>query len=216
MLSIIIVNWNVRDLLRECLQSIEAGRDGLSLEIIVVDSASSDDSAAMIQSEFPSVRLIACTENVGFPRGNNIGLREARGDYLLLLNPDTVVLGDALEVLVSYLQANPDVGAVGPQLLNPDGSVQSSRRRFPTAATGFFESTWLEGLAPFDASPQRYAHNRTGEDNADAHMKRQIMGREVVIAVTAGRLDFGPWEQVFYGEFDGRRAKRVLVKIIGE
>ena len=75
---------------------------------------------------------------------------------------------------------------------------------------------WLEELAPFDASPQRYAHNRTGEDNADAHMKRQIMGREVVIAVTKGRLDFGPWEQVFYGEFDGRRSKKVLVKIIGE
>ena len=75
---------------------------------------------------------------------------------------------------------------------------------------------WLEQLAPFDASPQRYAHNRTGEDNADAHMKRQIMGREVVIAVTQGRLDFGPWEQVFYGEFDGRRSKKVLVKIIGE
>lgn len=75
---------------------------------------------------------------------------------------------------------------------------------------------WLEHLAPFDASPERYAHNRTGEDNADAHMKRQIMGREVVIAVTNGRLDFGPWEQVFYGEFDGRRPKRVLVKIIGE
>lgn len=75
---------------------------------------------------------------------------------------------------------------------------------------------WLEHLAPFDASPQRYAHNRTGEDNADAHMKRQIMGREVVIAVTNGKLDFGPWEQVFYGEFDGRRPKRVLVKIIGE
>ncbi len=75
---------------------------------------------------------------------------------------------------------------------------------------------WLESLAPFDASPQRYAHNRTGEDNADAHMKRQIMGREVVVAVTQGRLDFGPWEQIFYGEFDGRRAKRVLVKVIGE
>ena len=75
---------------------------------------------------------------------------------------------------------------------------------------------WLEKLAPFDASPQTYAHNRTGEDNADAHMKRQIMGREVVIAITRGKLDFGPWEQVFYGEFDGRRAKRVLVKIIGE
>jgi secondary thiamine-phosphate synthase enzyme len=75
---------------------------------------------------------------------------------------------------------------------------------------------WLEELAPFDASPQRYAHNRTGEDNADAHLKRQIMGREVVVAITDGRLDFGPWEQIFYGEFDGRRAKRVLVKIIGE
>lgn len=75
---------------------------------------------------------------------------------------------------------------------------------------------WLEELAPFDASAGRYQHNRTGEDNADAHLKRQIMGREVVIAITRGKLDFGPWEQVFYGEFDGRRNKRVLVKIIGE
>ena len=74
---------------------------------------------------------------------------------------------------------------------------------------------WLEELAPFDASPDRYHHNRTGEDNADAHHKRQIMGREVVVAVTEGRLDFGPWEQIFYGEFDGRRPKRVLVKVIG-
>ena len=75
---------------------------------------------------------------------------------------------------------------------------------------------WLEELAPFDPSPERYHHNRTGEDNADAHHKRQIMGREVVVAITKGRLDFGPWEQIFYGEFDGRRDKRVLVKIIGE
>jgi secondary thiamine-phosphate synthase enzyme len=75
---------------------------------------------------------------------------------------------------------------------------------------------WLEGLAPFDASPARYHHNRTGEDNADAHLKRQIMGREVVVAITEGKLDFGPWEQIFYGEFDGRRPKRVLIKIIGE
>jgi secondary thiamine-phosphate synthase enzyme len=73
---------------------------------------------------------------------------------------------------------------------------------------------WLEGLAPHD--PARYRHNRTGEDNGDAHHKRQIMGREVVVAVTEGRLDFGPWEQIFYGEFDGRRPKRVLVKVIGD
>jgi len=75
---------------------------------------------------------------------------------------------------------------------------------------------WLEGLAPFDASPARYRHNLTGEDNADAHLKRQVMGREVVVAITKGKLDFGPWEQIFYGEFDGNRAKRVLVKVIGE
>ncbi len=75
---------------------------------------------------------------------------------------------------------------------------------------------WLEELAPFDAGPDRYLHNRTGEDNGDAHHKRQIMGREVVVAITDGQLHFGPWEQIFYGEFDGRREKRVLVKIIGE
>jgi secondary thiamine-phosphate synthase enzyme len=74
---------------------------------------------------------------------------------------------------------------------------------------------WLEKLAPHDPIRQ-YRHNDTGEDNADAHMKRQVMGREVVVAVTEGRLDFGPWEQIFYGEFDGRRRKRALVKIIGD
>lgn len=75
---------------------------------------------------------------------------------------------------------------------------------------------WLERLAPFDPSPETYHHNRSGEDNGDAHHKRQVMGREVVVAVTGGKLDFGPWDQVFYGEFDGRRPKRVLVKVIGE
>jgi secondary thiamine-phosphate synthase enzyme len=74
---------------------------------------------------------------------------------------------------------------------------------------------WLEQLAPHEPIDQ-YEHNRTGEDNADAHLKRQIMGREVVVAITKGKLDFGPWEQIFYGEFDGRRSKRVLVKLIGE
>jgi secondary thiamine-phosphate synthase enzyme len=74
---------------------------------------------------------------------------------------------------------------------------------------------WLETLAPHEPL-SRYRHNQTGEDNGDAHLKRQVMGREVVVAVTAGRLDFGPWEQIFYGEFDGRRKKRVLIKIVGE
>ncbi len=75
---------------------------------------------------------------------------------------------------------------------------------------------WLERLAPFNPDPSQYHHNRTGEDNADAHLKRQVMGREVVVAITAGKLDFGPWEQIFYGEFDGGRPKRVLIKVLGE
>lgn len=75
---------------------------------------------------------------------------------------------------------------------------------------------WLEELAPFNPDPSHYHHNRTGEDNADAHLKRQIMGREVVVAITQGKLDFGPWEQIFYGEFDGNRNKRILIKLLGE
>lgn len=75
---------------------------------------------------------------------------------------------------------------------------------------------WLEQLAPFDPSPERYRHNQTGEENGDAHLKRQVMGREVVVAITNGSLDFGTWEQIFYGEFDGNRKKRVMIKIIGD
>lgn len=147
-LSIIIVSWNVGELLRSCLASIEAGRDKLALEVIVVDGGSADGSPEMVRAEFPWVRLVARPDNVGFPKGNNIGLEQASGRYILLLNPDTVILGNALQTMVAHLEANPAVGALGGQLLNPDGSVQSSRRRFPSLATAFFESTWLEPLAP--------------------------------------------------------------------
>lgn len=166
-LSIIIVSWNVSELLRECLQSIEATRGELRLETIVVDSASADDSVNMIQTEFPDVRLVACAENVGFPRGNNIGLSMAKGRNLLLLNPDTRVLSDALATLVAFLESNIDVGAVGPQLLNPDGSVQSSRRRFPTLTTMLFESTWLEGVAPSSVLDRYYVRDLPDGETAD-------------------------------------------------
>jgi len=147
-LSIVIVNWNVRDLLRRCLHSILADSHTCPLEIIVVDNGSSDGSVEMVQAEFPDIHLIANAENRGFPAANNQGLAVAQGRYALLLNPDTEVVGDALATLVAFADAHPDVGMVGPQLLYPDGSIQSSRRRFPTLATGFFESTWLEKYAP--------------------------------------------------------------------
>ena len=147
-LSIIIVSWNVRELLRACLHSIDSQRCGLDVEVIVVDGASSDGSAAMVGEVFPWVKLIACNENIGFPRGNNLGLAKASGRYLLLLNPDTEIKQDALSVMVKYLTQHQDVGLVGPQLLNSDGSIQSSRRRFPTLVSALFESTWLESVAP--------------------------------------------------------------------
>lgn len=147
-LSIIIVNWNVRELLQGCLRSIFAQTSPLNLEVIVVDSGSEDDSVAMVRSEFPQVILLAQSENVGFPRGNNIGLARAAGRYVMLLNPDTIVIDGALQALVAFLDRYPTAGVVAPQLLFPDGNVQSSRRRFPSVWTGFFESTWLEGIAP--------------------------------------------------------------------
>lgn len=147
-LSIIVVSYHVRELLRRCLQSIAEGQGDLDVQIIVVDSGSDDGSAEMVSSEFPHVTLIARQENVGFPRGNNLGLSRALGRHVLLLNPDTIVVGEALSQMVSYLDDHRRVGALGPQLRYPGGQIQSSRRRFPTVATAFFESTWLEPWAP--------------------------------------------------------------------
>lgn len=142
-LSIVVVNWNVRELLKQCLRSVLAAKrpSGLATEVIVIDNASSDGSVEMVRDEFPQVRLIANNENLGFTGGNNQGIVESQGRDVLLLNPDTEVLGDALAKMVYYMDAHPDVGALGPMLLNPDGSVQSSRRGFPTLATALLEST---------------------------------------------------------------------------
>ncbi|MDZ4671127.1 MAG: glycosyltransferase family 2 protein [Phototrophicales bacterium] len=146
--SIIIVSWNVAQLLQDCLQSVYDTTPNLSLEVIVVDSASSDDTVQVIQSKFPQVMLMAQTDNVGFTRGNNIGLAVAHGRHVFLLNPDTIILGDTIGQMVAYLDENPTVGIVGPHTLNTDMTHQSTRRRFPTIGTAFFESTWLEGIAP--------------------------------------------------------------------
>lgn len=150
-LSIVIVNWNVRDLLKSCLRSIYRGgisTDRLRLETIVVDNASTDGSVEMARQAFPQVTLIANEDNAGFTGGNNQGMALSRGRYVLLLNPDTEVLDDALHRMVAYMDAHPQVGALGPMLLNPDGSVQSSRRRFPRPATAFVESTALQSCFP--------------------------------------------------------------------
>lgn len=160
-LSIIIVSWNVSEPLAACLRSIASGPvdlvppggsprgERLHVEVIVVDSGSEDGTAAMLREAFPWVQVIDTGQNVGFTRGNNIGIAAAQGRYVMLLNPDTEIVGDALPRMAAYLDQNSRVGAVGPQLLDSDrATVQSSRRRFPTLATAFLESTWLQPIAP--------------------------------------------------------------------
>lgn len=167
-LATIIVSWNTRDLLRNCLQSLETSLAATALEhtIVVVDNASHDGTPAMLRAEFPHVHLIASTSNLGFAGGNNaalraLGLLAAAGtlpppDYCLLLNPDTEVKPDAVPRLLAFLASQPQLLAVGPQLRYADGTIQSSRRRFPTPATFFWESTLLERLWPANPWARRY------------------------------------------------------------
>ena len=156
-LSIIIVSWNVKGLLRRCLDSIfQHPTSNLQFEVIVVDNASTDGSAAMVRHSFPQVQLLVNDENLGFTAANNQAIARIQGRYMLLLNPDTEILGDALATMVGYMDAHPEVGALGPQLLNPDGSIQSSRRRFPTMATAFLESTVLQRWFPDNRVLRRY------------------------------------------------------------
>ena len=166
-ISIIIVSWNVEGLLRDCLRSIVKTKGALAVETIVVDSGSHDDTPNMVRREFPDVQLIARSDNVGFPKGNNLGLEVANGRYLLLLNPDTIVHKNALQTMFAYMENNETVGMVGAQLLNADGSHQSSRRRFPTFWTGLFESTWLESFAPKSILNAYYVKDSGNDETAD-------------------------------------------------
>jgi len=157
-ISVIIVSWNVTALLRDCLASIYSSNMGeYTLEVIVVDSASSDDTPVMVKAEFPAVRLLEQIENVGYTRGNNIGLAVATGRYLLLLNPDTTVLDDAIALMGAYLDAHPGVGIIGPQTLNSDGTHQPSRWRFPSRRLAFLETAWLRPYAARLLADYEYA-----------------------------------------------------------
>jgi N-acetylglucosaminyl-diphospho-decaprenol L-rhamnosyltransferase len=160
-LSIVVVSWNVKDLLRQCLlsaaQSLTCAKGGeLSVQIVVVDNASTDGSGGMVRGEFPHVRLIANEENVGFTGGNNQGMAVSDGRYVLLLNPDTEVVGDSLGEMVGFMESQSGVGALGPQLLYPDGGVQSSRRRFPRFRTALLEGTFLQQRFPDSGALKRY------------------------------------------------------------
>src|SRR5579872_5053855 len=142
-ISVIIVNWNTKDLLRGCLESLVASAPARSIEVIVVDNASSDGSPQMVRAEFPWVELIQSHENLGFAKSNNIGIRRSSGKYICLVNSDIKVLPGCFDALAEYLDTHPAVGGVGPRVLNSDLTLQSSCRRFPTLWNNFCSATGL-------------------------------------------------------------------------
>jgi hypothetical protein len=192
-LSVIIVSWNVSDLLQQALRSLyEHWENHETLEVIVVDNASTDDTVQQVADHAPEATLIVNHENRGFTASNNQGLEAARGDFLLLLNPDTEIRGDALRTMVDTMRRHSEVGLLGPKLLNADGTVQSSRRRFPTLPILFLESTWLQSITPRSMLVHYYMKD---QPDTDYHQVDWVTGaamltrREVVQDV--GGLDEG-------------------------
>lgn len=152
-----IVSYNTRDLLRDCLRSVFASQSAPSYEVIVVDNCSPDNSAEMVRQEFPQVKLIASDINGGYAYANNLGLRQAQGQHLLLLNPDTVLPPTALRDMLAFMQAHPDAGVAGPKLVLADGSLDlACRRSFPSLDVAFYRLIGLSKRYPNSPRYNRY------------------------------------------------------------
>ena len=199
-LSIVIVNYNTEKLLRGCIESVYAGANGTPLDIWVVDNHSRDNSVAMIKSLFPMVKVIENPSNIGFSRANNMVVSQSRSDFILLLNPDTLVIGDAIERVAKFMREHPEVGIAGCKVLNRDGTLQlACRRSIPTPEVAFYRLTGLSRLFPRSRVMAKY--NMTYESPDRTHEVDAVSGaflmirRKVVEEV--GQLD----ERFFmYGE----------------
>ena len=178
-LSIIIVSWNVVEDLSNCLKSI--GENPLSgeFEIIVVDNASTDGTVDVIKSDFPEVKIIANNENLGFAAGNNRGISEASGAYVLLLNPDTIIHPRSLDGLIGFMDDNADVGLCGPKLLNGDGSIQRSARRYPSFRGALHRHTAFKSLGVFKGEYKKWLMKDFGQD--EQKDVEQLMGAALII-----------------------------------
>ncbi len=209
-LSVCIVNWNTRDYLRECLNALfQFPPNGTEMEVIVVDNAGDDGSAAMVASEFPSVVLIANADNRGYAEGNNQALTRATGKYLLLLNPDVVVHPESLTRAVQFMQTHPAAGALGCRLVGRDGETQRSVRGFPDPGPVLWEFVGLSRLFP--RSPIFGAYRMTYFDYDRTAQVDQPMGSFLLIPRRAldavGLMD--PQFPIFFNEVDWCwRAKR--------
>ena len=199
-LSIIIVNYNVKEFLKNLLHSIHKATQNLSIEIIVVDNASDDGSVEMIKEKFPDVILITNEKNLGFGKANNIGLKKARGKYILLINPDTLVAEDTFIKLIEFFEAHPEAGMAGCKILNPDGTLQlACRRSFPGPWTSFTKVTGLSNLFPKSKLFARY--NLTYLDENQTYEVDAISGSFMMLRKEVYEKVGGFDEQFFmYGE----------------
>jgi GT2 family glycosyltransferase len=192
-LSIIIVNWNTRDLLTRCLQSVYNTTSSLDFEVIVVDNASTDGSQDMVRQEFPDVSLIANTENLGFAKANNQAIRCSQGRYILLLNSDAFVRENTIEQMVAFMDVHPEAGMAGCKLLYEDGRLQPSCTTFPTLFTEFCIATRLAKLFP--KSPLFGKYRMTYWDFDDVREVDVILGAFMLARITAidevGLMDEG-------------------------
>jgi GT2 family glycosyltransferase len=165
-ISVVIVGWNAKHYLELCLESLVKAPPRRSMEVFVVDNASADGSVEMIEAKFPWVKLIKSSENLGFAKGNNVAIRQCQGRYIALVNPDVIVFPGCLDALADFLDQNHKVGNVGPRVLNPDMSMQSTCRRFPTLWNNFCSATglctWFKN-SPFFAGEHMFyfPHDRT-------------------------------------------------------
>jgi GT2 family glycosyltransferase len=199
-LSIVIVNYNTEKLLRSCLESVYAGANGTPLDIWVVDNNSHDNSVAMLKSLFPMVRVIQNPSNVGFSRANNVVISQSRSDYILLLNPDTLIIGDAIERVVKFMKEHPEVGIAGCRVLNRDGTLQlACRRSIPTPEVAFYRVTGLSRLFPRSRVMAKY--NMTYESPDRTHEVDAVSGAFLMIR-RAVVDQIGPLDERFfmYGE----------------
>jgi len=204
MLSILIVNWNTKDLLRVCLQSITQYPPSSAHEIIVVDNASSDGSAVMVCSEFPRVKLVASTVNTGYAKGNNLAFSEAKGDWLLTLNPDTEFFDGSLDVAIERLDQTPKAGSLGIQQIGVDGKVQRSVRGFPTLAGIFGDMTGLGKLlgGPVDSYRLTRFDYELEQDVAQPMGTFLLFRRSALESVGSAGAPFDEKFPIFFNEVD--------------
>lgn len=154
--SIVIVNYKTRGMVKQGLKSLRAAKLRLNYEVFVVDNGSNDGLPQLIRQDFPEVRLIALEKNVGFAAGNNLAIRKAKGKYVFILNPDAMVNPGAIEAMAAYMEARPEIGVLGPKLVRPDGARQESVHRFPTPWIPVYRRTPLGRLPQAKAALERY------------------------------------------------------------